>query len=134
MNREKQCMIFQTLTIIGMVILIVKAFAFSFPPIGLTEPVHVELNTHAMEEEYKRGLEDPYANKYEESMRRFEQEIERRHLEHEQRIREMDQIMKEAQDAENLFPNRSKEEEQAFYQSCEGALKERRKTNDWSND
>lgn len=135
MNRETQCKVYQSLTIIGVLLLIVKVFGFSFtPPIGLTEPVHVELNTHAMEEEYKRGLEEPRSNKNEESMRRFEQEMEKGRLEHEQRMGEMDQLMKEAQNAENLFPNRTKEEELAFYKSCEDALRERRKTNDWSNE
>jgi hypothetical protein len=135
MNRETQCKAFQSLTIIGVLLLIVKAFGFSFtPPIGLTEPLHVELNTHAMEEEYKRGLEEPRSNKDEESMRRFELEMEKGRLDHEQRMREMDQLMKEAKNAENLFPNRSKDEEVDFYKSCENALRERRKTKDWSNE
>ncbi len=134
MNRETQCKLFQSLTIIGVLLLIVKAFGFSFSPLGLTEPIHFELNTHAMEEEYRRGLEEPRANKDEESMRRFELEMERLNDEHQERIRNTDQILKDAQNAENLFPNRTKEEEQNYYKSCEDALCARRRTNDWRNE
>lgn len=59
MNRETQCKLYQSLTIIGVAILVIKACALSCPLLGLGEPVDIELNTAAMEEEYKKQFEFP---------------------------------------------------------------------------
>ena len=59
MDRETQCKLYQSLTIVGVVLLIGKACAVNCPMLGLGEPVHFELNTHAMEEEYKKTYDIP---------------------------------------------------------------------------
>lgn len=59
MNRETQCKLYQSLTIIGVVLLVIKATALSCPLLGLGEPVHFELNRPAMEEEYKKQYDPP---------------------------------------------------------------------------
>lgn len=59
MDRETQCKLYQSLTIIGVAILVVKACALSCPLLGLGEPVDIELNTPAMEEEYKKEFNLP---------------------------------------------------------------------------
>ncbi len=59
MKRETQCKMYQTLTILGVVLLIGKACAFNCPMLGLSEPVDIELNLPAMEEEYKKTYDLP---------------------------------------------------------------------------